>query len=313
MLAADERVDTGEFKRQKDHFTEWVSSDGSTPYPAAAGRYHLYVSLACPWAHRTVIVRALKGLEDVVGMTVVDPIRDERGWAFRAGPGSSKDPVNGFEFLSEAYRATEPDYEARFTVPVLWDRRQGRVVSNDDDHIMRMLNSEFDAFTDSDLDLYPQALRAEIDAVNEFVFPNVNDGVYRAGFATTQPAYDHAVKRLFDALDQLEQRLSSQRYLVGNQITEADWRLFTTLVRFDAVYYVHFKCNLRRIRDYPNLWGYLRDLYQQPGIAATVDFDHIKRHYYVTHDDINPYRIVPVGPDQDLESPHDRDRHGRPS
>ena len=313
MLAADERVDTGEFKRQKDHFTEWVSSDGSTPYPAAAGRYHLYVSLACPWAHRTVIVRALKGLEDVVGMTVVDPIRDERGWAFRAGPGSSKDPVNGFEFLSEAYRATEPDYEARFTVPVLWDRRQGRVVSNDDDHIMRMLNSEFDAFTDSDLDLYPQALRAEIDAVNEFVFPNVNDGVYRAGFATTQPAYDHAVKRLFDALDQLEQRLSSQRYLVGNQITEADWRLFTTLVRFDAVYYVHFKCNLRRIRDYPNLWGYLRDLYQQPGIAATVDFDHIKRHYYVTHDDINPYRIVPAGPDQNLASPHDRDRLGRPS
>ena len=241
-------------------------------------------------------------------MTVVDPIRGEDGWAFREGADYSEDPVNGFEFLSEAYRATAPDYVGRFTVPVLWDRRQGRIVSNDDDHIMRMLNSEFDAFTDSDLDLYPRQLRAEIDSVNDLVFSNVNDGVYRAGFATTQAAYERAATRLFATLDELEQRLSTQRYLVGSQITEADWRLFTTLVRFDAVYFVHFKCNVRRICDYPNMWGYLRDLYQQPGISETVNFDHIKRHYYFTHDDINPYRIVPVGPAQDLQAPHGRDR-----
>ena len=307
MLASGEQIETGEFKRQKDHFTAWVAADGSTEYPAEAGRYHLYVSLACPWAHRTVIVRKLKCLEEVVGMTVVDPIRDDEGWAFRDGEGYSEDPVNGFRFLSEAYRATAPDYLARFTVPVLWDVQQARIVSNDDDHIMRMLNSEFDAFTDSDLDLYPQALRSEIDNVNDLVFPNVNDGVYRAGFATTQPAYERAVTRLFATLDELDDRLSPpRRYLVGNQITEADWRLFTTLVRFDAVYFIHFKCNVRRICDYPNLWDYLRDLYQQPGISETVNFDHIKRHYYFTHDDINPYRIVPVGPVQDLHSPHGR-------
>jgi len=308
MLAKGEQIDTGEFKRQKDHFKGWVAADGSTEYPAESGRYHLYVSLACPWAHRTVIVRRLKRLEDVVGMTVVDPIRDDDGWAFRDGPGFSDDPVNGFKFLSEAYRATAPDYEARFTVPVLRDTHHDVIVSNDDDDIMRMLNSEFDAFTDSQLDLYPQGLRAQIDSVNDLVFPNVNDGVYRAGFSTTQQAYERAVTRLFGTLDQLEERLSTQRYLVGSQITEADWRLFTTLVRFDAVYYVHFKCNIRRICDFPNLWGYLRDLYQQPGIAETVNFDHIKRHYYFTHDDINPYRIVPVGPEQDLDLPHGRDQ-----
>ncbi len=208
MLASGEQIETGEFKRQKDHFTAWVAADGSTEYPAEAGRYHLYVSLACPWAHRTVIVRKLKCLEEVVGMTVVDPIRDDEGWAFRDGEGYSEDPVNGFRFLSEAYRATAPDYLARFTVPVLWDVQQARIVSNDDDHIMRMLNSEFDAFTDSDLDLYPQALRSEIDNVNDLVFPNVNDGVYRAGFATTQPAYERAVTRLFATLDELDDRLS---------------------------------------------------------------------------------------------------------
>jgi len=296
----------GEFRRQEDRFRAQVTRDGSSGYPAEPGRYHLYVSLACPWAHRTIIVRRLKRLEQVVGMTVVDPVRDERGWAFRDGPGHSEDPVNGFRFLSEAYTATDPAYEARVTVPVLWDRRDGRIVSNSDDDIMRMLNSAFDDFTDSDLDLYPEELRVEIDQLNALIYPNINDGVYRAGFATSQTAHELAVRRLFDTLEQLEDRLTGQRYLVGGRLTEADWRLFPTLVRFDAVYYVHFKCNIRRIVDYPNLWGYLRDLYQHDEVAATVDFDHIKRHYYMTHPDINPTRIVPVGPDMDLMEPHDR-------
>ena len=300
-------ITDGEFKRQEDRFRKWVTRDGSSGYPAEPGRYHLYVSLACPWAHRTVIVRKLKKLEDFVGMTVVDPVRDERGWAFRDGPGHSEDPVNGFRFLSEAYAATDPTYDVRVTVPVLWDKREGRVVSNSDDDIMRMLNRAFDDFSTSDLDFYPEELRAEIDAVNDQVYPNINDGVYQAGFATCQTAYECAVRSLFDALDQLEERLDRQRYLVGNRLTEADWRLFPTLIRFDAVYYVHFKCSVRRIVDYPNLWGYLRELYQHEGVAETVDFDHIKRHYYVTHADINPTRIVPVGPDVDLTAPHGRD------
>lgn len=302
----DEIAD-GEFERQEDQFRDWVTRDGASGYPAEAGRYHLYVSLACPWAHRTVILRKLKKLEGVIGMTVVDPVRDERGWAFRDGPGHSEDPVNGFRFLSEAYKATDPHYDARVTVPVLWDRKKGRIVSNADDEIVRMLNSAFDDFTDSDLDFYPEELRGEIDRVNALVYPNVNDGVYRAGFATTQAAYERAVRRLFEALDQLEERLSRQRYLVGGRLTEADWRLFPTLIRFDAVYYVHFKCNLHRIVDYPNLYGYLRDLYQHDGIAKTVNFDHIKRHYYTTHTDINPTRIVPLGPEMDLDAPHGRD------
>ena len=227
--------------------------------------------------------------------------------AFREGEGVSADPTNGFRFLSEAYRATAPDYIGRFRVPVLWDKKQARIVSNDDDHIMRMLNSEFDAFTDSPLNLHPESLRGEIDRVNGLVYPNVNDGVYRAGFATNQRAYEAAVTRLFEMLDELEDRLSVQRYLIGDRITEADWRLLTTLVRFDAVYYVHFKCNVRRIADYPSQGGYLRDLYYQPGVSETVNFDHIKRHYYFTHDDINPYRIVPVGPAQNLDAPHGRE------
>lgn len=298
----------GEFVRQEDRFRNWVTADGSSGYPAEPGRYHLYVSLACPWAHRTIIMRKLKRLENVVGMTVVDPVRDEKGWAFRNGPGHSEDPINGFRYLSEAYKKTDPNFGDRVTVPVLWDKELGRIVSNADDDILRMLNSAFDAFTGVDDDFYPMPLRAEIDQINGFVYPNINDGVYRAGFATTQAAYEGAVRRLFEALDQIEERLSKQRYLVGHQQTEADWRLFTTLIRFDAVYYVHFKCNLRRIVDYPNLWGYLRDLYQQDGVAETVNFDHIKRHYYMTHGDINPTRIVPVGPMLDLPSPHRRDR-----
>lgn len=304
-------ISEGEFKRQEDHFKNWVTRDGASGYKAEPGRYHLYVSLACPWAHRTVIVRRLKKLEEVIGMSVVDPIRDDdSGWAFRDGPGHAPDAVNGFAFLVEAYRASEPGYTARVTVPVLWDKEEKCIVSNDDDDILRMFNSEFNDYTDSTLDLYPEALREEIDAVNALVYPDVNNGVYRSGFATTQAAYEHAVGRLFAALDQLEERLGRQRYLVGDQLTEADWRLFPTLVRFDAVYYVHFKCNVRRIVDYLNLWGYLRELYQYPGVADTVNFDHIKRHYYYTHDDINPFRIVPVGPELDFSGPHGRDVNG---
>ena len=303
-----EQSAAGEFKRQDDAFRDWVTADGRSGYPAAPGRYHLYVSWACPWAHRTIIVRQLKHLQPVIGMTVVDPIRDERGWAFRDGPGHSQDPVNGFQFLSEAYRATDSGYRGRVTVPVLWDTVTKRIVSNSDDDLMRMFNREFDRFTESRLDLYPEALRQEIDEWNRFLYEQVNDGVYRAGFATSQRAYDRAVSRLFEALDRVEQRLADRRYLFGAQVTETDWRLFVTLVRFDAVYHGHFKCNLRRIVDYPNLFGYLKDLFQMDGVVGTVNFDHIKRHYYVTHTDINPTRIVPLGPVQDLAAAHGREK-----
>jgi len=304
----NEQSPGGEFTRQADAFRGWVTADGSSGYPAEAGRYHLYVSWACPWAHRTIIVRALKRLEGTIGMTVVDPIRDEKGWAFREGPGHSLDPVNGFHLLSEAYTASDPNYRGRVTVPVLWDTVTKRIVSNSDDDLMRIFNSEFHRFSDNALDLYPNKLRKEIDELNAFVYDNVNDGVYRAGFATSQRAYERAVRRLFDALDQLDARLATRRYLFGKNFVETDWRLFVTLIRFDAVYHGHFKCNLRRIVDYPNLFGYLRDLYQTDGIAATVNLDHIKRHYYLTHHEINPTGIVPLGPDQDLASPHGRER-----
>jgi putative glutathione S-transferase len=303
-----EQSKAGEFTRQSDTFRGRVTADGRSGYPSAAGRYHLYVSWACPWAHRTIIVRKLKKLEEVIGMTVVDPIRDEQGWAFREGPGQSLDPINGFHFLSEAYKATDPNYSGRITVPVLWDKTTNRIVTNSDDDLMRMFNSEFDRFTESRLDLYPQGLREEIDELNSFIYENVNDGVYRAGFATSQRAYEQAVRRLFDALERLDVRLASRRYLFGAEFVETDWRLFVTLVRFDAVYHGHFKCNIRRIIDYPNLFGYLKDLYQTDGVADTVNFDHIKRHYYITHDEINPTGIVPLGPDQDLTSPHGRER-----
>ncbi len=299
--------DRGEFVRSEDAFRGWVTADGSSGFPAEAGRYHLYVSWACPWAHRTIIVRRLKGLEDVIGMTAVDPMRDDRGWAFREGDDHGADPVNGFEFLSQAYTATDAGYSGRVTVPVLWDTEHGRIVSNADDDLMRMLTREFDAFTDRELDLYPEELREEIDEVNDLVYADVNDGVYRCGFARSQGAYDRRVRRLFAALDWLDERLAGQRYLVDGRITEADWRLFVTLVRFDAVYHGHFKCNLRRIIDYPHLSGYLRDLYQKPGIAETVNFDHIKRHYYGTHEDLNPGGIVPVGPEMVLTAAHHRD------
>jgi putative glutathione S-transferase len=303
----DEQSAEGRFVRQQDAFRGWVTADGRSGFPAQAGRYHLYVSWACPWAHRIIILRHLKRLENVIGMTVVDPIRDERGWAFREGTGHSEDPINGFNFLSEAYLATDPSYVGRVTVPVLWDKQTGRIVTNSDDDLLRILNSEFNSFTKSDLDLYPAEHRSAIDRLNELIYENVNDGVYRAGFATTQSAYEHAAYSLFETLDHLDGMLYDRRYLFGDVPLETDWRLFVTLIRFDPVYHGHFKCNIRRIADYPNLYGYLRDLYQIDGIADTVNFDHIKRHYYFTHDDINPTRIVPVGPAQSLLAPHGRE------
>jgi len=304
-----EQSEGGAFLRQQDAFDERVSAAPDAAYPAAAGRYHLYVSLACPWAHRTVIVREVVGLDDAVGMTVVDPFRtDEEGWAFRDGRGYARDPINGFAFLREAYDANDPGYRGRVTVPVLWDMQTKRIVSNNDDSIMRAFETQFGAFAKRHVDLYPAEHRAEIDELNGLIFETVNDGVYRAGFATTQAAYETPVYRLFETLDLLDARLANRRYLFGARPVETDWRLFVTLVRFDPVYVGHFKCNLRRIADYPNLSGYLRDLYQQPGIASTVDFEHIKRHYYTTHPEINPTRIVPVGPLQHLDAPHGRER-----
>ncbi len=303
-----ETSDEGRFVRQDDAFREWVTADGSSGCPAEAGRYHLYVSLACPWAHRTIIMRRLRGLENVIGMTVVDPVRDDRGWEFRDGPGSSRDTINGFGFLSEAYLATDPAYDRRITVPVLWDKKTGRIVSNSDDDILRMLECEFNAFAGNELDFYPRQHRVEIDRLNDWMYETLNDGVYRAGFATKQSAYEEAAYRVFETLDVLDERLSRSRYLIGSSPLETDWRAFVTLVRFDPVYFGHFKCNLRRIVDYPNLSGYLRDLYQFDHVRQTVNFDHIKRHYYITHDDINPTRIVPIGPLQDLDAPHGREK-----
>ncbi len=308
----EERNEQGGFDRQPDAFRSWITTDGSSPYPAVAGRYHLYVSLACPWAHRIVILRRLKRLESVIGMTVVDPVRNEEdGWAFTDGPGHSRDPVNGFHFLKEAYGATDPGFHGRVTVPVLWDKETRRIVSNSDDDLLRMFNSAFDGCGgDGRVDFYPAPLRGQIDRLNAILYETVNDGVYKSGFADRQEDYERHVYPLFDTLDTLETRLGRTRYLHGAAITESDWRLFVTLVRFDAVYVGHFKCNLRRIADYPHLSGYLRDLYQVPGVAETVNFDHIKRHYYITHPDINPTRIVPAGPVQDLTRPHGRESLG---
>jgi len=293
-----ETTDSGEFERQESAFRNSIDPTGD--FPPAAGRYHLYVSLACPWAHRTVIARRIKGLEDAITLSVVDPIRDERGWAFREGRGHGPDPINGFEFLSEAYHATDPSFDDRVTVPVLWDRRTSRIVNNESSELLRILNSSFGELATNDHDLYPAELRAEIDAVNTDVYDHVNNGVYRAGFATSQSAYEQAVRALFEALDRLELRLASSRFLTGDHLTEADIRLFTTLVRFDAVYVGHFKCNVRRIADYPHLSRYLRTLYARPDFGPTCDFDHIKRHYYLTHPSINPTGVVPVGPELDF-------------
>jgi len=302
----------GEFVRQRYTIRDRITADGSSGFPAEAGRYHLYVSLACPWAHRAIIVRRLLGLEETISMSVVDPIRDERGWAFREGRGHGPDTVCGFEFLSEAYLRTDPGYTGRYTVPCVWDRVEGRLVTNNFPDITIDFETQFGAFHRPGApDLYPEARREEIDEVAWLVYRDVNNGVYRAGFAASQEAYEAAVGALFARLDWLEARLSGQRYLVGDRLTEADVRLYTTLARFDAVYVGHFKCNLRRLVDYPNLWGYARDLYQRPGFGETVSFDHIKRHYYMTHGKLNPTRIVPAGPLVDWEAPHDRARLSR--
>jgi putative glutathione S-transferase len=299
----------GAFVRQPYTIHDRITADGSSGFRAELGRYHLYVSLACPWAHRAVIVRRLLGLEDVISMSVVDPIRDERGWAFRDGPGHSTDPVNGFAFLSEAYLATDPAYTGRYTVPCIWDRVTCRLVTNNFPDITIDFETQFTAYHRPGApDLYPLHLRPEIDAINELIYHDVNNGVYKAGFATTQSAYEEAFDALFARLDWLEDRLARRRFLVADQITEADIRLFTTLVRFDAVYYGHFKCNLRRLVDYSNLWAYARDLYQRPGFGQTVNYDHIKRHYYMTHEQLNPTRIVPKGPAIDWMAPHGRAR-----
>ena len=298
----------GAFERQESRFRDRITADGSSGFRAEPGRYHLYVSLACPWACRTLVFRKLKKLEGAISLSIVDPHMGEQGWFFSDGPGCIPDTVNGFRYLHQVYTAAQPDYTGRVTVPVLWDKQRRTIVNNESSEIIRMLNSAFDAWGDASVDLYPEPLRPEIDAINAIVYDKVNNGVYKAGFATTQDAYERAFDALFATLDGLEARLARQRYLVGDHLTEADWRLFTTLVRFDAVYYGHFKCNLRRLVDYPNLWGYTRDLYQIPGVAETVSLDHIKRHYYGSHPTINPTGIVPKGPEIDFMAPHARDR-----
>ena len=310
----DTKSTGGKFVRSDAQFRSWVTADGAAGptgeggFAAEAGRYHLYVSLACPWAHRTLIFRELKGLSGLISVSAVHWLMVENGWEFNGEDGSDRDGLNGASFMWEIYTRANPSYSGRVTVPVLWDRKRQTIVSNESSEIIRMLNSAFDGIGAKPGDFYPEALRAEIDAVNASVYDHVNNGVYKCGFATTQSAYDRAFGELFAELDQLEQRLGQSRYLVGGTLTEADWRLFTTLVRFDAVYVGHFKCNLRRIADYPNLSNYLRELYQMPGIAATVNMRHIRNHYYASHDTINPHRIVPGGPLLDLDAPHNRDR-----
>jgi putative glutathione S-transferase len=299
----------GRFERQASVFRRWVTSDGSSEFPAEAGRYHLYVCLACPWSHRAVLGRRLKGLEEAISISYADPYRDERGWAFSGG--EFRDQINDFSFLKEAYAATDPSFDGRVTVPVLWDKHTGQIVSNESSDILRMLNGAFETWATESVDLYPPPLRGQIDALNQHIYDDVNNGVYKAGFARSQKAYEHAYERLFATLDELERRLAGSRYLLGEAPTEVDWRLFPTLVRFDAVYYVHFKCNQRRLVDYPNLWAYTRDLYQQPGIAETVAMDQIKRHYYTTHEFLNPSGIVPLGPAIDFLAPHDRSQMAR--
>jgi putative glutathione S-transferase len=357
-VARGPRLDPiGEFVRAESQFRRWVTADGSSGFKAEPGRYHLYVSLACPWAHRTLIFRKLKQLEDVISVTVVDPVNRDQGWEFSDAAGCGPDPLYGARFLHELYTRAEPAYSGRVTVPMLWDKHTHTIVNNESSEIIRMLNSAFDAFTPVKRDYYPAPLRPEIDAVNAWVYDTINNGVYTAGFAGTQPVYEAAVTRLFAALDELEARLGRARYLVGkaaiaptqmsgrtsgasrasvsargpadvqdarmprrpgmagsgldsigDTLTEADWRLFPTLVRFDAVYVTHFKCNLRRIADYPNISNYVRDLYQVPGVAGTVDLDHIKRHYFLSHTHLNPGRLVPLGPELDFSRPHDRAR-----
>jgi glutathionyl-hydroquinone reductase len=309
----DTKSTGGRFVRKDSAFRNWITADGSPGptgtggFKAEAGRYHLYVSLACPWAHRTLIMRKLKGLEAMIDVSAVHWRMLDHGWTFEEGPGVIPDTVNRADYLYQVYTAATPDYTGRVTVPVLWDKASGAIVNNESAEIIRMLNLAFDGIGAEPGDYYPRDLRPEIDSLNARIYDAVNNGVYKAGFATAQHAYEEAVRPLFETLDALDERLSSQRYLCGERMTEADIRLFTTLVRFDPVYVGHFKCNLRRIADYPHLSGYLRDLYQTPGIAETVNMHHIKAHYYESHKTINPSGIVPLGPAMDLDAPHGRD------
>ena len=316
MINAELSAVKGEFVRSESGFRNWITKDGSAGptgkagFAAEPGRYHLYVSHACPWAHRTMIFRALKGLQDVISVSVVHPLMPDESWVFGEYPGATEDHINQAHYLYENYLKVDPIFNGLVTVPLLWDKKQQTIVNNESSEIIRMLNSAFNAFagTDvADIDYYPEALRKEIDEINEPIYNNVNNGVYRAGFAKTQEAYNKAYDRLFSTMDELEDRLSKQRYLVGGQITEADWRLFTTLVRFDAVYYNHFKTNKKRLIEYPNLWAYTRELYQVPGVAETVNMDHIKYHYFASHRSINPTGIVPKGPEIDFMQLHGRE------
>jgi putative glutathione S-transferase len=308
------RMQDGRFNRPTTKFRNWITPDGGPGpsgeggFAAEPGRYHLYVSLACPWAHRTVIFRQLKKIESMVSMSVTSWHMGEQGWTFDTETGSSGDPVNGAHKMSEIYLLADPKYTGRVSVPVLWDKKRRAIVNNESSEIIRMFNSAFGAFTNERTDYYPADMRSEIDSVNDLVYTNANNGVYRTGFATTQSAYEESFHNVFAALDDLERRLSRHRYVAGARMTEADWRLFATLIRFDAVYYSHFKCNLRRIADYPNLSNYVRDLYQAPGVAETVSLTHIKRHYYGSQRKVNPTGIVPLGPELDFTARHDRDR-----
>jgi len=313
----DTTKSSGRFERSAAQFRNWVTRDGS-PGPSGkggfkpeSGRYHLYVCFACPWAHRTLIFRALKGLETHISLSATHWHMAEQGWTFAPGDGVIPDPIHDAQYMHQVYTAADPNYSGRVTVPVLWDKQQRIIVSNESPEIIRMLNSAFDALpgVDASLDFYPQPLRAEIDAVNERIYRTVNNGVYRAGFATAQAPYDEAVGELFDSLEWLEARLARRRYVAGDSITEADWRLFTTLLRFDPVYHTHFKCNLRRLVDYPHLWNYTRELFQVPGVAPTVRLDHIKKHYWGSHRTINPSGLVPIGPAIDYATPHNRAHH----
>jgi glutathionyl-hydroquinone reductase len=308
----DTKSTRGRFVRQDSAFRNWITPDGSPGptgeggFEAEPGRYHLYVSLACPWAHRTLIFRRLKGLEDAIGISVVHWHMGERGWELREAPGATGDRLYGSRYLYEIYTRAKPDYSGRVTVPVLWDKKRETIVNNESSEIIRMLNSAFDGIGVKAADFYPAPLRAEIERINAKVYDNVNNGVYKSGFATSQEAYEEAVSALFETLDELEERLTRQHYLAGDRITEADWRLFTTLARFDAVYVGHFKCNLKRLVDYPHLWPYARELYQHPGVAETMNFFHIKHHYYESHRTVNPTGIVPMGPIIDWDEPHRR-------
>lgn len=308
----DTKSTGGKFVRKVSNFRNWITSDGEAGpsgtggFPAEAGRYHLYVSLACPWAHRTLIFRELKSLQNMISVSVVNAYMGDEGWTFNPGDGVVEDTVNHKQRLYEIYTLADPEYSGRVTVPVLWDKKQNTIVNNESAEIIRMFNSAFDHLGAKPGDYYPENLHQEIDALNDLIYDNINNGVYKAGFATTQDAYSEAVANVFKVLDQLEQRLRDQRYLVDSQITEADWRLFTTLIRFDAVYVGHFKCNLKRLADYPAISNYVRDLYQQPGIAGTVNIDYIKAHYYQSHVTINPTGVVPVGPELDFARPHNR-------